>query len=826
MSTVFKGAAPTSSVADWLCRAPCVPLFCAFASGIAIGTAFAPGIWVLGVLTAVSACATLRGALYPSTDQFYRWFWPLALLACLGALRAHSATPRGADLPLTVLDGQTVVLEGVIDDEPVLRPDVVVARLRLNWVRRVSGPGESGGQTAVVSDGQHLLVKLDPSIRRWRYGDVLRLEGPVSRPPRIDAFDYRLYLARKGIAVWMPQPAFVAPVAHAPPSEFWARAFALKDALRLAIERCVPAPESALLNGILIGDDNALPTGLVEDFRRTGTSHIISISGFNVGVIVGALVLLLGRFMHPRRFALPLILLLWAYALFVGASASVVRAVAMASVALFGQLIWRRGLTLNTLAAAALAMLAAQPFYLFDIGFQLSAAATLGLVLFADRLSALGVISGSSDPRIAPIGPRDEHSRPHRGGFYAIARRVQMAFHLMRRLFMHLWRLLLDGVLLTTAAQLAAMPLMLVHFGSVSLVTLLSNALVLPLQPPIMALGAVAGLVGVFDTDSGRIAALPVYALLRASTALISWTAGWTWASVPVPAIGWGGALVYCLGLGAAWLLLRRVRAGWRPDALLFKRAIAALILLAPVLGLVWVWHRPDERMHLVLRGSSAYIRFPDGARLAFAGEGDLSGAILADVPFWDRRIDVLVIPQLTPRAQAQALQVLQSVSVQTVLIPDAATPQDTLWQFWRAPPYRASVVRAGDHLVLGAAQLEIQQLAADRLDNAVLGLRVVSGSQHALLWQAGAVNDTTLSQAGPLKDIDLVVMQRGQTAVFGLWPSETWVISTPGHGPVSNTGHHKDRHIDLESVSSIKAISFTENFIIYVVQSIDKVTS
>jgi competence protein ComEC len=437
-------------------------------------------------------------------------------------------------------------------------------------------------------------------------------------------------------------------------------------------------------------------------------------------------------------------------------------------------------------------MLLAQPFYLFDIGFQLSAASTLGLVLFGERLSA--AVLGVSTPGAPSRGVRKASGR--------------------------LFRMLLDGMLLTGAAQLTTLPLMLAHFGDISVVTLLSNALVLPLQPPIMGLGAFAGLVGVLDTGAGRIAALPVYALLRASTWLVARTASWPWASLPVPAIGWGGALMYGVLLCAIWALLRRLRAGWLPSGNTVRRAAAVTFLVTPALALAWLWSRPDKRLHLVLRGSGAYARFPDGARLAVVGDGDLSGAILSDVPFWDRHIDLLLVPQLTPRAQAQALKILQSVQVRSVLIPEASSTNDTIFQFWLAAPYDASVTRAGDSIVLGAARLDIQMLATDRLDNPVLGMQIESQQQRVLLWQAGDVGETARLHARALSEIDLAFVRRGPGASD--WPTQVRVVLAAGDSRVNNSVTADARSIDLELVSEIRAVSFDENFIIYVEQSID----
>ena len=98
----------------------------------------------------------------------------------------------------------------------------------------------------------------------WRYGDAVACEGALALPPRIDKFDYRAYLARERVFLWMPTPDRVWRTGHSAPgagapTQWRARLIAARGAARNVIAAILPNPESALLNGILVGDASALP---------------------------------------------------------------------------------------------------------------------------------------------------------------------------------------------------------------------------------------------------------------------------------------------------------------------------------------------------------------------------------------------------------------------------------------------------------------------------------------------------------------------------------------------------------------------------------------
>lgn len=669
---------------------PFVLIAAAFAAGIAIDAAWPTHPWLLACVLAAAVLATARALRLRQHDR--AWCAALILLTGLGALRHAAAAPAAAH-DGTRFIGQRLVIDAVVDDEPLERPSIVMLRLRVQRVATEDG--------ALHNAEFEVLARLPPDLEgapRWRYGDRVRIEGVLTLPPRIDDFDYRLYLARQGVFAWMPRVDRAQWLATDPPNPAWARMLALKDALRQAVRAVVPSPESALLNGILIGDDNALPESVQEAFRRTGTSHIISISGFNVSVIVGMVLLLVGRVMHPRRAAPALIVLLWIYALFVGASASVVRAVAMTSIALAGQLLWRRGFTLNTLCAAAFFLMLVSPFYLFDIGFQLSFAATLGLVLFADRFSQ-------------PFAARLDAVSPHT--------RLKKAA-----------RLVVDGVLLTSAAQLTTLPLIALHFGQLSLITLLTNAAILPLQPPIMTLGMLTAGVGALSGDLGGLLAWPVVALLRASIWLVEATAQATWASVPLPGVTMPAAIAYYCALGAGGLYIAQpavVRRAWL--RWLRARAAAGVALLSVVAvlsaGVATAYYARDGRLRIGLSGSSAALWLPDGRAVMLLGDGDIDALLTPRLPPWRRTIDVLVVSRLDAHTLERGTTLLRTVKAEAILVPAPAVHTDTVFGAWVA---LGGQIAGKDLDVSGDKSIVAEHMRLDELGNGQLGLQAVCG--------------------------------------------------------------------------------------------------
>jgi competence protein ComEC len=230
-----------------------------------------------------------------------------------------------------------------------------------------------------------------------------------------------------------------------------------------ALRAAVPEPAGGLAAGILLGLRERVDRAVAADFTTTGLSHVVAISGWNIAIVVVALGILLRRLPRRPRTVVTL-LTVCAYVGVVGATPPVVRAALMATIVLAARESGRGAGAAAALAWAVVAMLVADPASVDDPGFRLSSAATAGLLAWGTPLTA----------RVAGIG----------GG--------RMPGWIAETL----------GVSL--AAQAATLPLVLVGFGRLSLISPAANLLVAPLVAPAMGAGAVALLGG-----AGAVAGLP-----------------------------------------------------------------------------------------------------------------------------------------------------------------------------------------------------------------------------------------------------------------------------------------------------------------------------
>lgn len=314
-----------------------------------------------------------------------------------------------------------------------------------------------------------LLVRV-PANETYVYGERIRVRGELKTPPENEEFSYRDYLARQGIHAYMTKSE----VTRLPGNDGGAirkLVYALKTDLLANTYRLFQDPEASLFAGILFGVDTGLPKKLQDAFKNTGTAHIIAISGFNIAIISGFFFKAFKFFLRRERPAAGLaIAFVFLYAFLVGLDAAVLRAAIMGSIAMFAALIGRKQWTLGTLGFVALIMALINPLTLWDIGFQLSFFATLGLILYADPFA-------NFTARIFRIS--DEG----------------------------ILRFISDNVLLTLAAQVLTIPLMLYYFHRISLIAFVVNPFILLVQPAVMILGGIAVFISLVAFPIGQLLA-------------------------------------------------------------------------------------------------------------------------------------------------------------------------------------------------------------------------------------------------------------------------------------------------------------------------------
>jgi competence protein ComEC len=303
----------------------------------------------------------------------------------------------------------------------------------------------------------------------------------------------------------------------------------------------MPAREAELARGFVLGDDQGIDRETTEDFRRAGLSHLLAVSGENVTLLALLAMPLLAALGIPLRERVVWVLgLIAVYVPVAGAGPSIQRAAVMGAAGLLATFAGRRASRLYALGLAALVTLAVDPGIAGDVGWQLSFAAVLGILLLASPLR---------DRLVARLGPGP-------------------------------WRqALAEGIAVTVAATLATAPLIAFHFETLSTTTLFANVLALPAVAPAMWLGMLSGaLAQLPGVPLAPINALD--ALLLAYVAQVaSWCAAPNWAEVGVHLSAVGLLGVYA-GLAASLVALR-FTPRWDPIAGALA-ATAVLLLLVP----------------------------------------------------------------------------------------------------------------------------------------------------------------------------------------------------------------------------------------------------
>lgn len=310
----------------------------------------------------------------------------------------------------------------------------------------------------------YVYVRRDSAHTLLHTGDTIIATTRIRHADSIGAFDYRTYLLRQGII----GTTFVGRYERHPAASY---SIPLQKRLydRLSVAG-LEGDELATVGALTLGYKEDLDPAVKRRFQASGAAHVLAVSGLHTGILYALIIGLLtlgGRRkpLHEDRLgrctlSLIVIVVMWGYAWLTGLTPSVVRAVVMVTLVEIGRMVYRRSVSLNTIAAAAVLILLVRPLDLFSVGFQLSFAATAAIVLIAKECERHLYWQETIKPRNPLLD----------------------------------W--LLGTVIVSIAAQLGTLPLTIYYFGYVSTYFLLTNLMVLPLVTVLVPCGFVSMLLG------------------------------------------------------------------------------------------------------------------------------------------------------------------------------------------------------------------------------------------------------------------------------------------------------------------------------------------
>ena len=503
-------------------------------------------------------------------------------------------------------------------------PEDCFGRERYNRVAIEIDVETMGSGSRQVPFSGRLLVYIRPktapdeatraALDRLRIGARITFRAEILRPFALTnpgAFDYRLYLRRKGIyrVVYLSD---LGAVQIEERDGFSLPAFfaSMRDSFAAMFYRNFDEDNAAFLSALLLGDRENLSAETVENFSVSGAAHFLAISGLHLAIIVSIAYFVLRLLAVPYRAQrVVLLLLVIFYAAMIGFRPPITRASIMIVVFLLGQLLGRRSDTLNTLALAAIVILLWDPQQIFAVGFQLSFAAVFSIVVFTRRLG---------EP--LTFGPAWLGARSFGGlratGFrdYVKLRRIALddAGHFARARHFAV-KVVAMGLCASIAAWLGAAPLVAYYFGTFSPLVSVANLFLIGIVYVAIAVGFVLMVLSLFGGPfSGRFLPewLSLAPLTESTREITGFFAGLSWRGVPQVAL-WALAAYYA---GVLLFPVLRRRRRWR--------LVPAALVLAAIIITAWPFLFPPHRLEVAVldvgHGSTSVVRFPDGRVLVF----------------------------------------------------------------------------------------------------------------------------------------------------------------------------------------------------------------
>ena len=658
-------------------------------------------------------------------------------------------------------------------------------------------------------DGKALLYV--PRYPGYEYGDLLAINGEPITPQQFDDFDYRGYLAHQGIYTVVFYPD-VDVIDNERGNQLLSWIYSLRGNLSESLAEILPEPQSSLAQRIILGIRGNIPPEISDDFSRSGTAHILAISGLHLSIMAGVM-LGVGLWLFGRRYYLYVWLALvavWLYVLITGMHLPVLRGAIMASMFLFAELLGRQRSAIVALVFAAGVMVGVWPYILGDASFQLSFLAMTGLVF------------------IFPV-------------FRNLGRKITTRFFGEEGFTVATANVAVDALSATLGAVIAVWPVVAYYFGIISLIGPLATLLVLPALPGAIVLGGMGALLGLFVLPVAQVIGWIAWLFLSYILLLAD---GFSAAYVDVGSISPVFVWTYYLILVAAlWVYSNwdRFRSSL-PEAtarvrsriqISFEMSRAMKWLLLPLLVIAVLvssaaFTMPDDKLHVsfldVGEGDAILVRkgnqqiLIDGGPSPQAVNLELGSRML----FWDRTIDMVILTHPHYDHLGGLTEVLRRYNVEQVLYPDLDYPSP-LYEEWltliEADGIESIIASAGQRIdmgdgviidVLGPPELHFSGTQSD-VDNNGIVLKISHGTVSFLLT-ADIMQEAERGLIGIRADLASTVLKVAHHGSDTSTTPEFLAVASPRIAVISAGFDNKFGHPDDDVLGRLSQVVGEEN--------------
>jgi competence protein ComEC len=673
-----------------------------------------------------------------------------------GVLHFPSSLPPADEYSLRFYNDTGIVeIQGMVTEDPDIRDRYCLLTFSASEII-VNVEKEVVSGTA--------LIRV-PRYPTYHYGDVLKVSGEMETPPQFEDFDYKSYLARQGIYSVIYYPGLEV-LDHGQGLKPLQWIHSLRERLSASLARALPEPQGSLAQAILLGLRGNIPDSLYAAFSRTGTAHLLAISGLHISIII-AMLLSFGILVFGRQRSIYIWLtlaLMWLYAMLAGMHPPIIRAAIMGSLFLIAEYLGRQRSAIIALAFTAAVMVGIQPHVLWSVSFQLSFLAMAGLILLYPYFQAWG--------------------RKGVASLFGARERIAAAGGMIT-----------DGFAITLAAIVAVGPLIAYNFGIVSLVALPATFFSLPALPFIIVTAALVAFVGLLVSLAAQILGWLAWLFLSYLIFVVQGFDALPHSSLEVTTIStwhvWG---YYVILAGVIASLNHR-----KQLADFFSRLTSGIkkltegipkprhgfsmkwLILPLLVVVILVWSvalsMPDDKLHVsfldVGQGDAILIQTPNGQDILIDGGPDpqkINLELSKKLPFWDRTIDLIVCTQPHADHVTGLVEVLQRYNVNQALEAEVSY-NSSIYQEWcnvvEDKGIEYSIARAGQEIDLGSGiKLEVLNPpevlfdgTSDDVDNNGLVLRL-SWGLVSFLFTADIREEAELELIGQRANLKSTVLK------------------------------------------------------------------